>query len=230
MQIDFHVHTSVHSACAIMEPEEVCQTALECRLSGVVFTEHHATWPREELNRLEEKYPGIRLYGGVEWSLAEGYDILAISKAPLPDLAPFSPLGEVIEHLTPIREQTVLIAAHPFRFTDFIDAGLDHVLRVCDAIESASGNIMRAGFIQSGNLFISTRGKLYAEASRLYDLTPLCNSDGHMTEALGTFANIYPDAPMGDQAWLVDLLRTVKPKPWQNPQRVRTYLQRKGYL
>ncbi len=230
MQIDCHVHTALHSGCAIMNPDEVCQTALQCGLSGVVFTEHHVLWSRAELDKLEAKYPKLHLYGGVEWSISEGYDIIAISKAPLPQIALFAPLEDVLEKIEAIRDDTILISAHPFRFVDRIDEGLDRVFRVCDAIEVASGNILRAGFFHLAQKFVSNRANLYSAAAQHYDLIPLYNSDGHMQEALGTFANIYPDVSMGSQDWLVDYLRTVRPKQLQNPERIRMYLQRKGCL
>jgi 3',5'-nucleoside bisphosphate phosphatase len=52
MLIDIHLHSSRHSACSAADPVELVRAAAGKNLQGVVLTEHHYLWPREELEQL----------------------------------------------------------------------------------------------------------------------------------------------------------------------------------
>jgi len=76
MKIDMHVHTSKYSQCAISDADQMVSAAIEAGLDGIVLTEHNHMWNIDEINQLRERFPGFKIFNGVEVSVKDVGDIL----------------------------------------------------------------------------------------------------------------------------------------------------------
>ena len=74
MEIDLHIHTTVHSPCSHMSPDEVMIAAKEAGLDGICITEHNRQWKPEDARALSEKH-GLAVFRGIEITTTGG-DIL----------------------------------------------------------------------------------------------------------------------------------------------------------
>ena len=116
LRIDIHLHTRRHSACSAIDPARLINRAVQVGLDGLVITEHHYQWTREELDELVEAsgHPGFLLLAGFEYSSAKG-DILIYGLAP-EEVRAFVPGGEPEVMLAMAHEMgAVCVAAHPTR-------------------------------------------------------------------------------------------------------------------
>lgn len=111
MLIDIHLHSSRHSACSGAAPVELVRAAAGKNLQGVVLTEHHYLWPKEELNALRKEAelgPHFLLLAGQEVETDIGH--LLVFGA-----------GRSIRSKLKLRElrrlfpEAALVWAHPFR-------------------------------------------------------------------------------------------------------------------
>ena len=69
MKVELHLHTSRYSGCATATPAELMRKLIETGYQAVYITEHDAVWREEEIARLQEDFPAIRIFPGVELSL-----------------------------------------------------------------------------------------------------------------------------------------------------------------
>ena len=69
MKIELHMHTSRYSACAVHPPELLLNCLTTCGYGAAFITEHNAVWPEDEISALQEQFPDIRIFPGVELSL-----------------------------------------------------------------------------------------------------------------------------------------------------------------
>ena len=72
MLIDLHCHTTAHSACSAVSPDDLVIAAKAAGLDGVCLTEHDAFWPLELVRELGEKH-GIVVLRGVEATTEVGH-------------------------------------------------------------------------------------------------------------------------------------------------------------
>jgi len=81
--IDLHLHTRRHSACSAIDESRLIDRAVQAGLDGLVLTEHHYQWTRDELDALVEAsgHPGFLLLSGFEYSSSRG-DILIYGLEP----------------------------------------------------------------------------------------------------------------------------------------------------
>ena len=63
MLIDLHCHTTAHSACSAVLPDDLVIAAKSAGLDGVCLTEHDAFWPLELVRALGEKHGLVVLRG-----------------------------------------------------------------------------------------------------------------------------------------------------------------------
>ncbi len=221
--IDCHVHTSRHSACSSMSPDEACQVALARGLGALVLTEHHYRWTTAELDELRRAHPGLALYPGVEITLAEGHDVVVIGDALPLDLAHGCPFALLADTLAPARGAFFAFVAHPFRWTDAVLPEAEAVFRWADGLEMNSVNVLRGAWRRRDGLLESADAELYEAAARDYGLLPLYNSDAHHVAAIGCIAGELPGSPPGDAAGLAALLRQSPQVQLQDTHRLSSY-------
>lgn len=190
--IDVHVHTSRHSACSLLEPDELAAAARARGLDGLVITEHGVVWEDDELEGLRRRHPGLLVLAGQEvraW--CEGKvagDILVFGcrrRFPRGVSA-----GEVVEAAH--GDGGVAVAAHPFR----ADLGLGEAVRdlALDGLEGLSGNCTP-----------EENGRAGLAAAEL-GLTCLGGSDAHRAREVGRFVTIF-DGTVTTMEDLVSLVR-----------------------
>ncbi|MGB2754695.1 MAG: PHP-associated domain-containing protein [Phycisphaerae bacterium] len=66
MKVELHCHTSRYSGCAQATAEEMVQALADAGYGAVFITEHDSVWPTSELAALQEHFPEIRVFPGVE--------------------------------------------------------------------------------------------------------------------------------------------------------------------
>ena len=77
LHIDFHVHTSERSNCAVATQTEQIQAAIKSDLQAIAITDHFKLVPDCELIRLNKIYHPFRIIGGIEIT-ANGEDWLVL--------------------------------------------------------------------------------------------------------------------------------------------------------
>lgn len=225
MLIDCHAHSCPRSACSAMSAERLCARARERGLDALVLTEHHVQWSRAELDGLEARTPGLRLYGGVELTLTEGYDVVVITAAALEAPWPLS-LGRLRRLLAEDRDRSFVFVAHPFRYSSRQDGPIRDILAWADGIEMNSVNVLKAGGLCDGDgLYRPCVSDLYETARREHALAPLFNSDAHREDAVGAVAT-WLDASVApaDEAELARILRTARREERQDSALLRRLL------
>lgn len=193
MKVDFHVHASERSGCAVSGEEEMIRAARAAGLDAIVFTDHHRLVSPMRLSELNERYAPFRIYGGVEITTREGEDCLVFGvQDPLLE----STEWPYCELMTFVRERGgFVVLAHPFRYAPEIRVDLE----ACppDGIEVRSRNTPPA------------READIREIARRYGLVMLCNSDAHNVQSVGEYFNEVSELSDGDRQ-LVERLRTLK--------------------
>lgn len=134
MKIELHLHTSRYSECSIVTAEEAMSRLIEFGYDAVCITEHDAVWPDDELQRLREKFPAIRIFPGVELSLGDQH-LLVLGTNDRQYLS-IGCDADILERAREADHLTVL--AHPFRW--FGGAAMLESSLLPDAIEHLTGN------------------------------------------------------------------------------------------
>ncbi len=104
---------------------------------AVFITEHDMVWSDREIEQLQQGFPDIRIFGGVELStgLQKMQHLLVLGTTD-PEYTRLADVAEILEKARDERHLTVL--AHPFRWeggAEMLDDGL-----MPDAIEHLTGN------------------------------------------------------------------------------------------
>lgn len=185
MMIDLHTHTTVHSPCSTMSPDEMMVAAKEVGLDGICVTEHNRIWTPDDARSLSERY-GVAVFRGIEVTTTGG-DILAFGLEEEPD-GMWTPamLKEKVDNAG-----GVAIAAHPFRgflifgFSELqmdIDSAKDnptfsqvHALEICNSMVTDQENEM---------------ARSVADA---IGLLKLGGSDAHDPRKVGTCVTVFED-------------------------------------
>lgn len=202
--IDVHVHTNVYSGCARSTPHEMVAQAARLGLNGLVFTEHEVVWPQGDLDALQEAFPSVRLFRGVELTASDGNDLLVYGVDNASWYDPTMSLVELIQaahHLG-----GAVVWAHPLRWgPDTVPLGIE----ACgpEAMEVASGNMLSYldGQVEALRRRLGVRG--------------IVASDAHHWSQLGGFAARFRD-PIADVADLVQALRGGRFDIYMHEQRV----------
>lgn len=225
MRIDCHTHTKVLSGCSSLKPSQLCSLALKRGLQGLVITEHRQQWQPEDLAALQRKFPELSLYGGVELSTREGYDVICIAGDIMLDLPAFPDAAMLAELRERHGEDIFTFVAHPFRYRNFMTPDLQAVLEVVEGIEMNSMNILKTGPVHENGHYLPENHELYDRARRDYDLAPVFNSDTHSPHSVGCIANELPgEASPQNAAELGRLLREGASQEWQNPEVIEHFL------
>jgi hypothetical protein len=70
VKVELHCHTSRHSECATVAPEPLIAHLVEAGYDAVYLTEHDAVWPADELADLQDQFPEIRIFPGLELTIS----------------------------------------------------------------------------------------------------------------------------------------------------------------
>lgn len=118
MKVELHLHTSRYSACARHSPEELLSRLIKASYEAVYLTEHDAVWPDRELAVLQEAFPRIRVFPGVELTVGEvwsGQHLLVLGTCD----PTYLEVRDPSELLAKARSEGHLtILAHPLRWQD----------------------------------------------------------------------------------------------------------------
>jgi predicted metal-dependent phosphoesterase TrpH len=177
MKVDLHCHTSPASACSCISLEEIARTARLRGLDGIALTNHYRYPSDEDIQRIQEIEPDLKIFKGTEISLenpdaTEGWeDIIVIADE---DPTPLHPIqtNDLDDFKAFVAEtEALVIHAHPYRFHDSIV--YDPAVFRPDAVEIASWNIN-----------LSMHDKII-DFCRENDLKAIATSDAHRTWAVG---------------------------------------------
>ena len=200
MKIDLHVHSKERSGCGRATEDEQVRAAVEAGLDAIAFTDHRQFTPDENLYRLNQKYFPFRIYGGIEVSI-DGEDLIILGIADKRLTMDYWSYPEV--HAFTKENGGFIALVHPFRYHDAISVDIEKYPP--DAIEIRSVNTPQWA------------EKQIMEVAAGYGIHPLCNSDAHSTDSIGTHYNILDRNPSGE-ADLLDILREGHFKPCRNGQ------------
>lgn len=173
---DLHVHTSRHSPCSTIAPEDAIVAAQERGLDGIALTEHEYRWPLAEIEDLKARAgcPSFPVLAGCEISTQSDDrrtgDVLVFGAVELPD-KPWA-LDEIC--LTVHSQGGIVIAAHPY--ARLVGMGDDVRSAMVDAIEIANYRYLSAE---------ATRR--LEETCRDLQLPAIASSDAHAVENIGSF-------------------------------------------
>jgi hypothetical protein len=138
MKVELHLHTSRYSACSIDTPETLMRELIDTGYEAVYITEHDAVWRPDELDELQEAFPEIRIFPGVELSLGTHASMhMLVLGTTDPDYAALRyDQATAIEKAQSHGNLTVL--AHPYRWAG--GAAILDRWQVPDAIEHRTCN------------------------------------------------------------------------------------------
>jgi hypothetical protein len=224
MRIDCHVHTTRYSPCSRLSPYKACSLALERGLQALVITEHHQQWHPGEIREMRNDFPGLSIYSGLEVSLAEGFDVVVITRNQGLEIPPGLPCNEVFTQWIKDAECFAFLA-HAFRWGGERTKDLSLVLPYVHGLEMNSLNILEGQHAKDNRKYVPLRAQLYDELRQEHSLVPLYNSDAHLEAAVGCLANDIscPAAPE-DEAELIELLKSSTPVEFQNEKRLAALL------
>lgn len=223
--IDCHTHTTRYSGCSSLTPETLCSLGELQGLDGIVLTEHQVRWQQTELDALRSQCPGITIYSGVEVSVGEGYDVVVIGPETGSMFGYAVPFELLLRELEPVRGETFLFVAHPFRYTDRMTTELEEILSAVDGIEVNSINILRNNARDEDGRISPVNQAVYDLARGKYGLVPVYNSDVHHEAGVGALANRFRSAAQpADEAGLARLLKTADIEEHQDPALLRSVL------
>ncbi|MCC6698018.1 MAG: PHP domain-containing protein [Candidatus Hydrogenedentes bacterium] len=178
--LDIHLHTSRHSRCSRIRPEDLIDQAVRVGLDGLVITEHHYQWDQQELADLAaaSRHPGFILLSAFEYSSSQG-DLLVYGLEPqlAGEFRPGWPperAAELVQH-----HGGVCIAAHPTR----ADLGFDERLATLPLVAMEVRSVKMKEHEQRLALNISEAMKIPAVAG----------SDAHDLHDVGRFATEFED-------------------------------------
>jgi len=115
MKVELHLHTSRYSACSIATPFELMAKLIDAGYEAVYITEHDRTWQDWEIAHLQEDFPAIRIFPGVELCVGdEPMQHLLVLGTDDPEYLALGETGQVLAKARAEGHLTVL--AHPFRW------------------------------------------------------------------------------------------------------------------
>lgn len=171
MRIDIHVHTSTYSPCGRSTPDEMIRRAMALGLDGLVLTEHNVLWPDDELERLRARYPGIRLFGGIEVTSEAGDHYLVYGTRDGACIRQGLPGEEIVRGVH--ARGGVVVLAHPYRYGPGVPAWLEEW--PVDGIEICSNNMLNYAHERAVAL------------CRRVGIRPVAASDGHHVDTVGLY-------------------------------------------
>jgi hypothetical protein len=173
---DLHVHTSRHSPCSAIAPEDAIAAARARGLDGIALTEHEYLWPLAEIEDLKARAgcPSFPVLAGCEISTqSDGRrtgDVLVFGAGEIPEKS--WTLDEIC--LAVHSQGGVVIAAHPY--APLIGVGDDVKSAMVDAIEIAN------------HRYLSPEAtRQLEETCRELQIPAIAASDAHAVGNIGRF-------------------------------------------
>ena len=200
--IDLHLHTRRHSACSVIDESRLIDRAVKAGLDGLVITEHHYQWTKEELAALvaASSHPGFLVMAAFEYSSARG-DILVYGLEP-EQVKEFVPGGQPEVMLAKAQAMgAVCIAAHPTRAAIPFDERIFEM--PFEALEVKSVNLA------------SHEQRLAEKLANDLGRMKTASSDAHRLEDVGRYATEFQE-PIQSMADLRNSLRRGTFRPY-NP-------------
>ena len=175
LRFDIHLHTSRYSGDSKIDPFKLVEKAADRGLHGVVITEHHHAWSRDELDELlaAADVPGFVLLAGFEYTSSHG-DVL-IYGLNQEQCEAFVPRKMAPDEAIALAHKwdAVCVAAHPTR------DGLGYDDRIIDLPLAAME-------VQSCNLNINEQ-RLGIKLASQFGLPRVASSDAHLMEDVGKY-------------------------------------------
>lgn len=180
MKIDIHVHTTRYSHCSVASPEAMIESAMKNGIEGLVFTEHNVMWRNDEIKELQQKYPTVKLFSGIEYTVKwdNGQDredilIYGVDEKVIVDqilkLTDFYDIYNAVNKM-----DGTCIIAHPFRYHDKVPNSI--LEGYIDGIEAYSSNISE-DMRRRAKILSSKNNKVITAAT-----------DGHSVDKIGMYA------------------------------------------
>jgi histidinol phosphatase-like PHP family hydrolase len=116
MKVELHLHSNRYGACAVDPPETLMRTLIASGYDAVYITEHDAVWSEAEIAELQDAFPEILIFPGIELSLGMRASMhLVVLGTTDPDYANFRyDQATALEKAQSHGNLTIL--AHPFRW------------------------------------------------------------------------------------------------------------------
>ena len=173
MKVALHVHTSKYSGCAIADPYRMVEEYANCGFGALFLTEHDIIWPAGELAELQESFPDITIYPGLEMTFYQSDSLihLLVLGVSDPDYLYIATPGALLQRASDDGLLTVL--AHPYRYE-----GSDEILHrgiYPDALEYRS------------NTHLGSQTDKARESASRYSIRLVNGDDAHRCEDVGHF-------------------------------------------
>ena len=151
----------------------MCQRAVGEGLAGIALTEHDVWWPLSEIQKLQHRFPELKIIRGMEHSCPEGHFLVFL---PNPENGDIPSWCSVLDLIPLVHNYGgIVIWAHPFRYSSKRPNWLKHVQP--DGMEVASSNMHSQAETMAR--------KVAAETG----IMTFCNSDAHHASSLGNYGN-----------------------------------------
>lgn len=202
---DLHIHTSWHSPCSAIVPDQLIPAARARGLDGIAITEHGYLWPREEIEQLKQAAgcPGFPVLAGCEISTQDGArrtgDLLVFGAAEIPS-APCT-IAQLCREVH--RQGGIVIAPHPL--AEFVGLGEEIHAAPVDAIEVANHRH-----------YAPAHTPRLEQVCRELDLPAVACSDSHAIDEIGLFCTEF-DAPIHSEQELIEAIRAHRCQPQLKP-------------
>jgi hypothetical protein len=137
MKVELHLHTDRYSACAVLSPAAMMHGLIERKYEAVYITEHEAVWSEREIADLQQRFPEIKIFPGVELTLVDYSVHLVVLGTTDREYVTLQKDPEAV--LEKARDDGCLtVLAHPFRWPG--SGGLLEEGFRPDALELRTGN------------------------------------------------------------------------------------------
>lgn len=181
MKVDFHLHTSNYSTCAVSTAMEQIKAAYDFGLDAIFITDHMLLFPQNQINDFNILFKPMKIYQGIEVTLRDSsnFEDIIVLGIHDPQIEGQNWTYKALYHF--VKENGgVMILAHPYRYGNQVHP--DILMYPPDAVEVLSSNVgthkydMRCALAKSLNVPM------------------LKNSDSHHTSTLGCHFNELPDS------------------------------------
>ncbi len=131
----------------------------------------------------------------------------------------FPTLEQTAAALAPIRDDSFVFVAHPFRHCNDATPALERILGLVDGVEMNSVNILRRNALKKHGLWAPLNHDKYAWAQQTFGLVPVFNSDCHQPAAVGAVCTeLELDRAPANVRGLALALKSARVSQRQNPQ------------
>lgn len=183
MIVDLHVHTILGSPDSGLTPQHLVAEAKRIGLEGVILTEHHYQWDREQAQALAREH-GLTLFPSLEIATDLGH----VAVLGLDGYTSGIYRAETLRRLVD-EKGGFIIALHPFRFFPSqprpslgVAAALP-LVQLCDEIEVANGGCT------------PVENALAYRVAQSLGRQGVGGSDAHSVHGLGCFATVFEGNP-----------------------------------